>query len=148
MGTAREAALCMARAGAAMRAACRSPAPVAGMATIWDDAAGQVVPAEHIDLKLGAEHLGSEILDGTGLTVAAIVEERDKLSVRCRQNFVCCLCDRLRLGIIEIEALEAPIVQARNVLRLARRGEDAPAARLHLARRRQAYPRGAAGDED
>ena len=44
--------------------------------------------------------------------------------------------------------LEAIFLQARDILRLARGGEDAPAARLHLARRRKPDPRGAAGNED
>ena len=114
-----------------------------------DDAAGQIVPAEHICLELGAEHMRLEVLNRARLAVAAIVDQRSETPIRRRQHVLGRRRDRLRLGIIEIEALKPLLLlQPRNVFRLTRRGKDAPPARLHLTRRCETDARGAAGDEN
>jgi hypothetical protein len=47
----------------------------------WNDAPGEIMPAEDIGLELGAEHLRSDILERAGLAVPAIVEQRIELAV-------------------------------------------------------------------
>jgi hypothetical protein len=70
------------------------------------------------------------------LAVGAVIEECREFSARRGENVIDRGLDRFRLGIVEIKALEALLVlEPRDVLRLARRGEHAPAARFHLTRR-------------
>ena len=45
---------------------------------------GQIVPAEHIGLELGAEHVTPDVFQRTRLAVAAIVERRVEFAVRPR----------------------------------------------------------------
>ena len=101
-----------------------------------DHPRGKVMPAEHSSLELGAEHIRLQILDGSRLAIGAVVEEGGELAVRCLERLLGGLGDGLRLGIVEIKALDADLVaEPGNVLRFPCCGEYAPAARLHLARR-------------
>ena len=107
-----------------------------------DHAGGQIVPAEHIGLELGAEHVAPDVFQRTRLAVAAIVEQRVELAVSCLEHMLGSFGDRVRLRIVEIEALDPDLIlEAGDVFRLPRRGEHAPAARLQcLARRKARYP--------
>ena len=104
----------------------------------WNDAGGQVVPAEHIRFELGAEHVTVDVLERAWLGIPAIVEKRGELPAGRRQHCVRRSRDRGRLGIIEIDALDAKLVlEPGDVFRLPRRGEHTPAPRLHGLRGRQ-----------
>jgi len=108
-----------------------------------------MVPAEHIRLELGAQNLRLEILDRTGLAIGAVVEQRREPAVGRFDHVPRRFFDRVRLGVIEIEALDADFVaQALQIFGFAGGGEHAPAARLHLARRSEPDARRAARDED
>jgi hypothetical protein len=99
----------------------------------------------YVHLGTGNYHSGT---DCAGLAVGAIVKESAERSVRCVEHMLRRGRNRLRLGIIEIEAIEPLLFEPRDVVRLSCRREHAPAARFHLARRSQAYARGAAGYQD
>ena len=87
----------------------------------WNDAAGEIVPAEDVRLELGAKHLRPDILERARLAVSAIVEQRDELSVRRREHMRGRGGNRVRLGIVEIEALDPNLIlQTGDVFRLAR----------------------------
>ncbi len=114
-----------------------------------DHAARQVVPTDDIGLELSAQHLGRHVLDGAGLAISPVIEQCIERAVRRREHMVRGCGDRLRLRIVEIEALQPVLVlQPCEVLRRPRRGEHTPAARLHRARRGEPDARRAAGDED
>jgi hypothetical protein len=68
------------------------------------------VPAEHAYLELGAEHLWPQILDRAGLAIGAIVEKGGEPSARSLKHLFRRGTNRLGLGIIEIEALDADLV--------------------------------------
>ena len=89
------------------------------------------MPAEDIGLELGAKHFGPDVLERARLAISAIVEQCVELSIGCLEHMLGRGGDRVRLGIVEIEALDPDLIlQTGDVLRLARRGEHAPAARF------------------
>jgi hypothetical protein len=107
------------------------------------------VPAEHVHLELGAQHLRLQILDRAWLAIGAVVEESGELALGRCQHLVGSRGHRRGLGVIETETLDPLLLaQALDVLVLARGREHAPAACLHLARGSEPDAGRAAGDED
>ena len=49
-----------------------------------DDLPRQLVPAEEIGLELFAQHVGRQVLDGAGLAIGAVVEQRIDASAGAR----------------------------------------------------------------
>ena len=88
------------------------------------------------------------VFERAGLRVGAVVEERVERAAGRREYRVDRRGDRIRLGVVEIERVEPLGLQRRDVLGLAGRGEDAPAARLHAERAAAADAGRAAGDQD
>src|SRR5262245_26436891 len=123
--------------------------PPAVRAHRWNDAAGEIVPAEHVRLELGAKHLRPDIFESTGLAVAAIVEQRGEPSVRRREHMLRRRFNRVRLCIVEVKTLDPDLIlETGDVFGLPRRGEHAPTARLQGLSGAKPDTRRAAGDED
>ena len=124
-------------------------APLPALPHRRDHARGQIVPAEHIGLELGAEHVAPDVLQRARLAVPAIVEQRVEPAVSCLEHMLGSFSDRVGLRIVEIEALDPDLIlEPRDVLRLPRRGEHAPAARLQCLGGAKPDARRATGDED
>ena len=101
-----------------------------------DDTSGQIVPAEYIDFELRPQHIGPDVLERAGLSIAAIVKQSGERSCRRRQHMLNRCGDLLRFGIVEIKTLDPDLIlEVGYVLGLPRRGEDAPAARSQGLRR-------------
>ena len=94
------------------------------------------MPAEYIDFELRPQHIGPDVLERAGLSIAAIVKQSGERSCRRRQHMLNRCGDRLRFGIVEIKTLDPDLIlEVGYVLGLPRRGEDAPAARSQGLRR-------------
>ena len=123
------------------------PEPLARMS--GRHGACQFMPAEDIGFELRGERGARQVFDRARLAIGAVVEERIELAAGApryfarRRRAIDC-----RLGIVEIEGLEPFAFERGDVVSLARRGEDAPAARLQAVRAGIADAGGAAGDED
>src|SRR5262249_7281399 len=113
-----------------------------------DDAAGELVPAEEVGLELVANQVGGHVLDGAGLGVAAIVEERVETAVGAPENVAERRLDGAGVGQIEPEGLEPLVLEPLAVVGVARRRKDAPTTQLQPLRSGEADAGRATGNEN
>jgi len=111
--------------------------------------AGEFVPAEEIGLEELADVLGRHVLEGAGLAVGAVVEQRVELAAGALEHFFDPRRDGGAVGEVEAQRLQPLAGEAVGVLLPAARGKDAPAAVLvERAGAVIADARRAAGDQD
>ena len=91
---------------------------------------GQFVPAEEIGLEELADVLGRHVLEGAGLAVGAVVEQRVELAAGALEHLVDGGGDGGAVGKVEAQRLQPLAGEAVGVLLPAAGGEDAPAAVL------------------
>ena len=110
--------------------------------------AGQLVQAEHVGLELGAQGRAGHVLEGAGLAIARVVDERAERAVRAREGFGRGGIDGSGIGEIQRDGFEPLRAQGVEIGGGARGGEDPPTGDAQRLGRGGADAGRAAGDQD